>query len=298
MLGPSDSGRPSSSVRSGSSCISMKSASTPTATAARASACTYSRAARPSGPACAARELHRVGRVEHDRVAERPHDRQPAEVDDQVVVAEARAALGQEHVARCPTPRTFSTTLAMSRGATNWPFFTFTGRPLARARHDQVGLAAEERGDLEHVEHLGGGGDLGDVVHVGEYRETGLLLDLPEDPEPLDEARPPIGVDRGPVGLVVGRLVDERHTRVRGRPLQALRDHQRVLLVLDCAGAADQGQRRPAPDGDGADADRPRPAHAPPWWSRAALMNAAKSGCGSHGRERNSGWNCPATNHG
>ena len=27
-------------------------------------------------------------------------------------------------------------------------------------------------------------------------------------------------------------------------------------------------------------------------------MNAAKSGCGSHGRERNSGWNCPATNHG
>src|SRR5262249_13514376 len=41
MFGPSDSGRPSSSVRSGSSCISMNSASTPTATAARASAGTY-----------------------------------------------------------------------------------------------------------------------------------------------------------------------------------------------------------------------------------------------------------------
>src|SRR5262249_13808949 len=41
MLGPSDGGRPSASVRSGSSWISMKSASTPTATAARASASTY-----------------------------------------------------------------------------------------------------------------------------------------------------------------------------------------------------------------------------------------------------------------
>jgi len=42
-----DSGRPSASVRSGSSCISMKSASTPNATAARASAGTYLRS-RPS----------------------------------------------------------------------------------------------------------------------------------------------------------------------------------------------------------------------------------------------------------
>ncbi len=37
MFGPSESGRPSGSVRSGSSCISMKRASTPKATAARAS---------------------------------------------------------------------------------------------------------------------------------------------------------------------------------------------------------------------------------------------------------------------
>jgi hypothetical protein len=29
-----------------------------------------------------------------------------------------------------PEARTFSTTLTMSLGATNWPFLTFTGRPL------------------------------------------------------------------------------------------------------------------------------------------------------------------------
>ena len=82
-------------------------------------------------------------------------------------------------------------------------------------------------------------------------------LTFREDAEPLDEAGPAIGVDRGPVGLVVGRLVDERHARVaRSIALQALGDHQRVRLVLDGAGAADQGERRAAADGDAADADR------------------------------------------
>jgi len=43
----------------------------------------------------------------------------------------------------------------MSRGATNCPFLTFTGcrSPPARA---QVGLTAEKRRDLDHVEDLGG----------------------------------------------------------------------------------------------------------------------------------------------
>ncbi|SVA66416.1 uncharacterized protein METZ01_LOCUS119270, partial [marine metagenome] len=39
--------------------------------------------------AAAAGQLHRVGGVEHDRVAERPHDRDGAHVGDEVVVAEA-----------------------------------------------------------------------------------------------------------------------------------------------------------------------------------------------------------------
>src|SRR5262249_18093037 len=51
MFGPSESGRPSGNVRSGSSCISMKSASTPKATAARASAGTYWRSPPERSPA-------------------------------------------------------------------------------------------------------------------------------------------------------------------------------------------------------------------------------------------------------
>ncbi len=95
MLGPSESGRPSGSVRSGSSCISMKSASTPKATAARASAL-HVAALAAGAVAGAARELDRVGGVEHHRVAELAHDRESAHVHHEVVVAERRAALGEE----------------------------------------------------------------------------------------------------------------------------------------------------------------------------------------------------------
>ena len=83
------------SVRSGSSCISMKSASTPNATAARAQrrhvlALAAGSVAGPAG------QLHGVRRVEHDRISEGAHDRETAHVDDEVIVAEARAALGQQ----------------------------------------------------------------------------------------------------------------------------------------------------------------------------------------------------------
>ena len=53
-----------------------------------------------------------------------------------------------------PSPRSFSTTFFMSQGARNCPFLTLTGRPLAGARQDQVGLPAEERGDLQEVQDL------------------------------------------------------------------------------------------------------------------------------------------------
>ena len=59
---------PSLGARSGSSCVSMKTAATPTATAARARSGTIFALA-AAGAAEAARLLHRVGRIEHDRPA-------------------------------------------------------------------------------------------------------------------------------------------------------------------------------------------------------------------------------------
>ena len=43
----------------------------------------------------------------------------------------------------------------MSHGARNWPFLTLIARPVFAGGDQQVGLAAEEGRDLQHVDHLG-----------------------------------------------------------------------------------------------------------------------------------------------
>jgi hypothetical protein len=47
-----------------------------------------------------------------------------------------------------------ATTFFMSHGARNWPFLTFTGLPVFAGGDQQVGLAAEEGRDLQHVDRL------------------------------------------------------------------------------------------------------------------------------------------------
>ena len=42
----------------------------------------------------------------------------------------------------------------MSQGARNWPFFTLTTRPVLRRGDQQIGLPAQERRDLQHVDRL------------------------------------------------------------------------------------------------------------------------------------------------
>jgi hypothetical protein len=64
----------------------------------------------------------------------------------------------------------------MSHGARNWPFFTLTARPSRRG-DQEVGLAAEERRDLQHVDDLRGGAHCSLAVHVGQDGDAAALLD-------------------------------------------------------------------------------------------------------------------------
>ena len=86
---------PSEGARSGSGWVSMNTAATPSATAARAITGANSRWP-PEEAALPARLLHRVGRVHHHRIAGPRHDRQAAHVGDQRVVAEGGAALAEQ----------------------------------------------------------------------------------------------------------------------------------------------------------------------------------------------------------
>ena len=48
-----------------------------------------------------------------------------------------------------------ATTFFMSQGARNWPFLTLTTLPVCGRGDQQIGLAAQEGRDLQHVDRLG-----------------------------------------------------------------------------------------------------------------------------------------------
>ena len=103
----------------------MKSASMPTAAAARASGATYSRSPEVVSPPepgsctlCVA--SMQTGTPSARIMHERPH------VHHQVAVAEGGAALGEHDVRRSRPRGTSTMAWRISRGAMNCPFFTFT----------------------------------------------------------------------------------------------------------------------------------------------------------------------------
>ena len=105
---------------------------------------------------------------------------------------------------------------------------------------EQVGLAAEEGGNLEDVAGFGDGGAVRGLVHVGEDGKVRLFGDAAEDAGAFDEAGAAKARDRGAVGLVVGGLEDVGDAEIAGDALDGIGHHARVLLTLDDAGAGDE----------------------------------------------------------
>ena len=64
----------------------------------------------------------------------------------------------------------------MSRGARNWPFLTLTGLPGLRGGHEQIGLPAEKRRNLQDVDDLGRRRRVRRLVNVGEHRQRRCAL--------------------------------------------------------------------------------------------------------------------------
>ena len=145
--------------------------------------------------------------------------------------------------------RAFSITFFMSSGARNWPFLMFTGLPAARDGADEVGLAAQERRRLQHVDHRRHLGDLVLGVHVGQHRHAELLLaPRPGSRRPFSMPGPRNDAARAAVGLVVATLEDERNAERRRDLLQLAGDVHLQLLGFDHAGPGDEEERPVEPD--------------------------------------------------
>ena len=84
-----------------------------------------------------------------------------------------------------PVPAIFAATFAMSQGARNWPFFTLIALAGLARGEQQVGLAAQEGRDLQHIDRLGGRRALLRRMHIGQHRQAGRSRTSASIAEPL-----------------------------------------------------------------------------------------------------------------
>ena len=193
--------------------------------------------------------LHRMSGVHDDGAAEASHDDERPEIDDQVLVSEGRAPLGDQH-------------LVVSRGAHLVDGVADFGRrqelPLldvdratgAAGGDQEIGLPAEERRDLQHVQDKGSFIGLGGLVDVREERDAHFRLDRLQDAQALLQTGPTERLDRAPVGLVERGLEDVRDAAVARELREGAGHAQGVLLALDHARAGDERQGRAVADGE------------------------------------------------
>jgi hypothetical protein len=182
-LGPSD------SAWSGRGCVSMKTPATPAAIAARASTGTNSRrppldVPRPPG------SCTECGRVEHDRTSGLAHDREAPHVGHEVVIAERRAALADHDVVAPLAALALRTTFPHVLRREELPLLDVDRLAAARNRMDEIGLAAQERRRLQHVDDRCHFGNVLGFVDVGQHRDADLRADVGEDSQALGHSRP------------------------------------------------------------------------------------------------------------
>jgi hypothetical protein len=192
--------------------------------------------------------LHGMGRVVHDRHAGRlAHAGEAAHVDHEVAIPEERAPLGERHI-RAATGAYLLHRAEHGLGLHPLPLLHVHRPPRTTRREEQIGLAAEERRDLEDIYDLCDCRRMGRLVDVGEERQAARGTGGLERAEALLETRAAGSVDPRAVGLVEAGLQTDRQSEVSGNPGERLGDAQERVPRLDDAGAGEQkGRVREAP---------------------------------------------------
>ena len=169
----------SQSASGGFGCASMKKPSTPAATAARASVV-------EKLPRAAARVLardavlaNRVASVEHDGIADLIQQVEAARIDDEVVVAERVAALGDDDAV---VARVFDLLDGLRHvlGREELAVLDVDDGARFGRRDDELRLHAQIRRDLDDVADFPRRRRLIRIVDVREHRQVELALDLLE----------------------------------------------------------------------------------------------------------------------
>ena len=144
-----------------------------------------------------------MGGVENHLRAEFLHPGNRAHVGDQVVVAEGRSALGEE-IVPATGPHEFGGDIFHIPRSEELAFFDIHHPAGFGCCHDEIGLTAEERGDLEDIDKLGS--DLGFFgrVDIGGDRGLDGSSDFGQEGTTIANRSAAERFHRGAIGFVVG----------------------------------------------------------------------------------------------
>ena len=145
--------------------------------------------------------LHAVGAIHHHAVGVLLHEGDVAEVNYKVVVAVDIASLREPHLL-CAGFAAFLDGILHVVAREELRLLHVHDAARLRSGHEQVGLPAQESGDLQNVGHLARCGGLAAFVNVRQDRKSKLRLDVGEHLHALFKPRSSERMYRGAVGFV------------------------------------------------------------------------------------------------
>ena len=167
------------------------------------------------------------------------HHRQRAEIHHQVVIAETGPALGQEHPLIACRVHLFDGMRHVPRR--HKLALLYVHRPARFARgHQQVGLAAKERGNLQHVNSFGRNLAMPRLMHIGQHWQAGSFCQATQNAHPFLESRPAEALHAGAISFVVAGLENVGNAQVGRDALDGIRHGADVGFGFNDAGAGDQ----------------------------------------------------------
>ncbi len=167
--------------------------------------------------------------------------RNRTQVGDEIVVAESRAAFGEQDFFRAGAPG-FLHHLAHFRRRQELALFEIDDLAGDGGGFNQIRLAAEEGGDLQDVHDFARDGGMGFVMDVGQNRHADFCADFGEHAQALVKPGTAEGIGGGAVGLVEAGLEDVENAELGAGFFQGGGHPQAKLFIFNHARSGDQKQ--------------------------------------------------------
>src|SRR5580704_6525216 len=169
------------------------------------------------------------------------HDGERAHVDDQIVIPETRPAFSEKYLRIACLAALLNRMPHIGRG-NKLAFLNVHCSPAQSSSDHQVGLTAEERGNLQHVHDFRNFANVRGLMHISQHRELKVVFDLLQNAQTFFQSRPAKTAYGCAIRLVVAGFENKRKLQRPRHTLDDLSHPDGVLFALDHAGPGNEKQ--------------------------------------------------------